>query len=654
MPLNFNQRNAIELINGPCLILAGAGSGKTKVIINKIIYLINYCQCKPGNIIAVTFTNKAAHEIKVRLAKNLNYLQIKKMIISTFHSLGLEIIKKEINALEFDSNFSLFDEKDQMILLKKICNKNIKNNTKLLKKLVFMISFWKNKFLTPLQVQLSAQSNLEKDFGYLYEEYNSYLRKSNILDFDDLICIPTTLLKNNQIIQNRWQKKISYLLVDEYQDTNNSQYELIKMLTNINSNFTLVGDDDQSIYSWRGAKPQNIFLLKEDFPNLKVIKMEQNYRSYGRILKAANKLISNNLHYFKKNLFSTLEYGKKIKVIIGQNEEIEAEKIADKIINQCSDNIIQYKDYAILYRGNYQSQILEKTLLKKNIPYDISSSSSFFSRPEIKDLLSYLRLIVNPNDNYAFIRILNIPHRKIGLTTLNKLEELSIKKNKSLFEISNDIEIKKILRETTIKKIKNFISWVNNIIALSHLKPDDVLDNIINDTKYELWLTKTLKEPKKIQKSINNIYTLSNWLKDMLKGNEFEKPMNLLQIVKKMTLRDVLEKKIKKNQVQKNRVQLMTLHSSKGLEFSSVFIIGMNEGILPNIKSINNDNIEEERRLTYVGMTRAKKELFFTYCQTRIQYGQKLNTLPSRFLFELPQEDLQWDKDIYFHKFYKK
>ncbi|AAM68108.1 DNA helicase Rep [Buchnera aphidicola] len=654
MSLNFNQKNAIELINGPCLILAGAGSGKTKVIINKIIYLINNCQYKPGNIIAVTFTNKAAHEIKVRLAKHLNLLQIKKMIISTFHSLGLEIIKKEINTLKFNSNFSLFDERDQMMLLKKICSKSIKNDTKLLKKLVFMISFWKNKFLTPLQVQLSAQSNLEKDFAFFYKQYTFHLRKSNILDFDDLICIPTSLLKNNQIIQNRWQKKISYLLVDEYQDTNNSQYELIKMLTNVNSNFTLVGDDDQSIYSWRGAKPQNLFLIKKDFPNLKIIKMEQNYRSYGRILKAANKLISNNLHYFKKKLFSNLEYGNKIKVIIGKNEKNEAEKIADKIIHECSNDIMQYKDYAILYRGNYQSQILEKTFLKKNIPYDISTNSSFFSRPEIKDLLSYLRLIVNPDDNHAFIRILNIPHRQIGLTTLNKLEELASKKNKSLFQISNDIEIKKILRERTVKKIKDFIYWIKKIIKLSLLKEDIILDKIINDIKYELWLTKILKEPKKIKTSINNIYTLSNWLKEMLRGNEFEKPMNLLQIVKKMTLRDILEKKIQINEIPKNRVQLMTLHSSKGLEFSSVFIIGMNEGILPNIKSINNDNIEEERRLTYVGMTRARKELFFTYCQTRIQYGQKLYTAPSRFLFELPQEDLQWEKDDYLDAFHTK
>ncbi|CAL4325983.1 DNA helicase Rep [Buchnera aphidicola] len=654
MSLNSTQKYAIEFINGPCLILAGAGSGKTKVIINKIIYLINYCRLNPSNIIAITFTNKAAHEIKIRLSKYLSVLKIKKMIISTFHSLGLEIIKKEIHSLKFNPNFSLFDEKDQLILLKKIVDKKTKKNTKLLKKLIFMISFWKNKFLTPLQVELSAESELEKNFSFFYKKYNIYLRESNILDFDDLICIPTLLLKNNKIIQDRWQKKIFHMLVDEYQDTNNSQYEFIKTLTNINSNFTLVGDDDQSIYSWRGAKPQNLFLLKKDFPNLEIIKMEQNYRSYGRILKAANKLIANNLHYFEKKLFSNLKYGNKIKVLIGKDEENEAEKIANKIIEQCSKNKIKYKDYAILYRGNYQSQILEKILLKNNIPYNISNNSSFFSRPEIKDLISYLRLIINPNDNYAFSRILNTPQRQIGLKTLNKLEVFATEKNISLFESINNVKIKEILKEKTILKIKKFISWIKKTIKLAYFNPHNILDTIINDIKYELWLNKISKDPKKAQKSINNIYTLSSWVKDMLSGNKFEKPMTLLQIITKMTLRDILEKQKKVDEIV-NQVQLMTLHSSKGLEFSSVFIVGMSEGILPNIKSIYDDNIEEERRLAYVGMTRAKKQLFFTYCQNRYKYGQKLQMVPSRFLFELPQEDLQWNQEeIYCDNLYKK
>lgn len=643
MSLNYVQKHAVELINGPCLILAGAGSGKTKVIINKIIYLIKNCQYQPNNIIALTFTNKAAYEIKTRLLEHLNIFEIQRIIISTFHSFGLQIIKKEINFLGLNSNFSLFDKKDQISLLKKITNKKIKNDTKLLKNLIFTISYWKNKFYTPLDVELLSKSSQEKDFAYYYKKYTIHLRESNILDFDDLICIPILLFKKNKIIKHRWQEKITYLLVDEYQDTSNSQYELIKMLTNKRSNFTLVGDDDQSIYSWRGATTQNIFLLKKDFPTLKIIKMEQNYRSYGRILKVANKLISYNPNYFQKKLFSKLKYGNKINIIIAKNEEIEAEKIAQKIICQCSQNKLEYRDYAILYRGNYQSQILEKIFLKRNIPYNISNNSSFFSRPEIKDLLSYLRLIINHNDNYAFSKVLNTPCRRIGITTLNKIEEFAIKKKISFFQVIDDPEIKNFLRISTVNKIKKFISWIKKVTLLSISQPSNILDIIIHDTAYESWLSKNLKESDKIKNSTNNIYMLSNWIKSLIKGNNFEKPMSLLEIITKMTLRDIINNEKPKDS---NQVQLMTLHSSKGLEFSSVFIIGMSEGILPNIKSINENNIEEERRLAYVGITRAKKQLFLTYCETRMQYGQKLYTVPSRFLFELPEEDLHWDQDV--------
>ncbi|CAL4325970.1 ATP-dependent DNA helicase Rep [Buchnera aphidicola (Protaphis terricola)] len=643
MSLNYIQKNAVQLINGPCLILAGAGSGKTKVIINKIIYLIKYCKYKPSNIIALTFTNKAAHEIKTRLLENLNICQIKQIIISTFHSFGLKIIKKEIKYLELNSNFSLFDEKDQIILLKKITS-DIKYDIKSLKTLLFMISLWKNQFYTPKEVQLLAKSNQEKDFAYFYKKYTVHLQKSNILDFDDLICIPTLLFKNNKTIKDRWQKKITYLLIDEYQDTSYSQYEMIKEITNKNSNFTLVGDDDQSIYSWRGAKPQNLLLLKKDFPHLKIIKMEQNYRSYGRILKAANKLISYNSSYLKKKLFSKLKYGNKIKIIIGENEEAEAEKIAQKIIFQCTQEKIKYKNYAILYRGNYQSQILEKIFLKRNIPYNISNNTSFFSHPEIKDLLSYLRLITNHNDNYAFLRIVNTPHRKIGVTTINKIEKFSIERNISFFKAVDNPKIKTVLRNSTINKIKKFTLWVQKMTNLSISEPINILNIIIHDIKYKSWLKKHLKESEKIKKSIKNINTLSDWIKNLLKGSNFEEPLNLLDIVTKMTLRDIINNEKKSEDL--NKVQLMTLHASKGLEFSSVFIIGMSEGTFPNVKSINENNIEEERRLAYVGMTRAKKQLFLTYCQTKIQYGQKLYNIPSRFLFELPKEDLHWDQNI--------
>ncbi|QCI24624.1 DNA helicase Rep [Buchnera aphidicola (Muscaphis stroyani)] len=650
MSLNFAQKNAVKLVTGPCLILAGAGSGKTKVIVNKIIHLIKCCKHKSKNIAAVTFTNKAAHEMKVRLSKNLNFLEIQEMIISTFHALGLRIIKEEINSLKLNSNFSLFDGKDQEKLLKKFFNGIIKNNRKTIKQLMFAISLWKNQFLSPCQVQSLAQTETEKIFADFYKKYEFYLRDSNMLDFDDLICIPTLLLKNNQTVRNRWQKKISYLLVDEYQDTNNSQYEFIKMITTANSNFTLVGDDDQSIYSWRGAQPQNIFILKKDFPTLKTIKMEHNYRSYGRILKIANSLIANNVHFFEKKLFSKLKYGNLIKIIVGDNEENEAEKIVEKIIYQRSKNCIKYKECAILYRGNHQSRILEKILIKKNIPYNISKTSSFFYRPEIKDLLSYLRIIVNPNDNYAFMRIINTPSRQIGLTTLSKLEKFSILKNKSLFQLSENIEIESFLKKNTVNKIKKFILWIKKITKLSHTNPLYLLNYIISDIKYEEWLIKKLKEKNKIQNSINNVYTFNQWFKSMIKGNDFDKPMNISQIVTRMTLQDLIEKNPK--QINDDQVQLMTLHSSKGLEFSLVFMIGMNEGILPSYKSINENKIEEERRLTYVGITRAKKHLFFTYCRKFSQYGQILYTEPSRFLFELPQEDLCWESNFKINKKY--
>ncbi|MCU4137211.1 DNA helicase Rep [Buchnera aphidicola (Sitobion miscanthi)] len=642
MHLNSAQKNAIELTNGPCLILAGAGSGKTKVIVNKIIYLINNCKYNPHNIAAVTFTNKAAYEMRIRLSEYLNTSKIKKMIISTFHSLGLEIIKKEIDTLNFNSNFTLIDETDQKILLKKICKKEISNNVQSLKKLKFMISFWKNKFLSPSKVQSLIKCSEDEYFAYIYKKYKNYLYEFNMLDFDDLICIPTLLLKNNKIIKTRWQKKISYLLVDEYQDTNNSQYELIKMLTNTDSSFTLVGDDDQSIYSWRGANPQNIFLLKKDFPNLKVITMEHNYRSSGRILKVANALISNNTHYLQKKLFSKLQYGNVIEILIGQSEEDEAEKIVKKIISQYSLKNIRYKDCAILYRGNYQSRILEKVLIKENIPYNISEKASFFSRPEIKDLLSYLRVIINPDDNHAFMKIINIPSRQIGLVTLKKLEKWANKSNKSLFQASNDVEIKNFLKAKTIDNIKKFICKIKKFTEWSYSKPSNILDDIIYDLEYEKWLSKILKESNKIKNSINNIHTLSKWFKNMLKGDDFEKPMTLSQIVTRMTIRDIAESNI--TEKKEDQIQLMTLHASKGLEFSSVFIIGMCEGILPNQKSIISNNIEEERRLTYVGITRAKKQLFFTYCCRRTQYGQTLDMLPSRFLFELPKEDLKWNQ----------
>ncbi|HMI77093.1 MAG TPA: DNA helicase Rep [Buchnera sp. (in: enterobacteria)] len=643
MYLNINQTEAVNSIKGPCLILAGAGSGKTKVIISKIIYLINNCGYQSNHIAALTFTNKAAQEMKNRISEQICTTESKKIIISTFHALGMKIIRSELKTLGMKSNFSLFDEQDQIMLLKEISLKYLKENKNSLKTLLSFISNWKSKLLTPMQVLKLVKSKLERIFADCYKKYDNYLRTCNILDFDDLIFLPTLLFKNNLSARIRWQKKIRYLLVDEYQDTNEIQYELIKLLSNSDNNFTLVGDDDQSIYSWRGARPQNILLLKEDYPTLQVIKMEHNYRSSQRILKAANFLIANNPHIFKKNLFSELDYGSKIKVSITENEEHEAKKVVKKIISHHRIHHTTYNDYAILYRSNYQCRILEKILLHNHIPYHISSSFSLLSRPEIKHLISYLRFVVNPNDNNAFLKIINLPSRQIGSVTLNKLTTWAKKNKKSFFDASIDIELKKILTVRSINNLEKFIFWIQSIINLVELTPYDVLDNIVKDIKYEKWIYKNTIDPNIRTCKINNISIFSKWIKDMLKGNQTDTPLNLSQIITKFTLRDVIDNTVDNHDIDK--VQLMTLHASKGLEFPVVFIIGMEEGILPHYSAIA-DNVDEERRLAYVGITRAKKELFFSYCKKRYQYGETLYPQPSRFLFELPQNDLIWTENI--------
>lgn len=649
MFLNINQNQAIRFIQGPCLILAGAGSGKTKVIINKIIYLINQCGYDTKNIAAVTFTNKAAQEMKNRISEHIPLVESNKIIISTFHSLGIKIIRSGIDKLGIKSNFSLCDEHDQMIILKELSIKQLNNDKILLKKLLSFISNCKNKLLNPIQVFKIVKSNLEKKFAKCYKQYDTYLKSYNILDFDDLIFLPTLLLKKNKSIRLHWQKKIRYLLVDEYQDTNEIQYELIKLLSNCNANFTLVGDDDQSIYSWRGARPQNILCLKEDFPKLQVIKMEHNYRSSKRILKVANVLIANNPHIFKKKLFSELENGSKIKIIMTENEEEEAQEIIKKIILHRLLNQTMYKDYAILYRSNYQAKILEKILIQNRVPYHISSNISFLLRPEIKNIIAYLRLIINPNDDNAFLKIVNTPPRKIGLITLKKLTEFAKKKKTSLFYSSFDIEIKKFLTKYTVENLQNFTMWIKNIIDMAEKDPFFILDKIIVDIKYKEWLKSSSDDIKVSNFKIKNIDTLIRWIKQMLTGNNTEKPLNLSKIIEKFILRDIIDSKEHYTHV--NKIQLMTLHAAKGLEFPFVFIIGMEEGILPHHSTVD-DNVDEERRLAYVGITRAKKELSFSYCIKRYQYGMVLYPQPSRFLFELPEQDVLWEKKDK-NKYYK-
>jgi len=643
MRLNPGQQHAVEFVTGPCLVLAGAGSGKTRVITNKIAYLIRECGYQARHIAAVTFTNKASREMKERVAQTLGRKETRGLMISTFHTLGLEIIKREYAALGMKSNFSLFDDQDQLALLKDLTEKWLENDKMLLQQLVSTISNWKNDLLDPAQAAASARSERDKLFAHCYLMYDQHLKSCNVLDFDDLILLPTLLFQRNPKARERWQQRIRYLLVDEYQDTNTSQYELVKLLVGARARFTVVGDDDQSIYSWRGARPQNLVLLKEDFPALQVIKLEQNYRSSGRILKAANILIANNPHVFEKRLFSELGYGTELKVVMANHEDHEAERVAGELIAHHFINKTQYKDYAILYRGNHQSRLFEKMLMQNRIPYRISGGTSFFSRPEIKDLLAYLRVLTNADDDSAFMRIVNTPRREIGPATLQKLGEWAMQRNKSLFTASFDMGLEQTLKGRSLEALQRFTHRLREIAQLAEREPVAAVRDLIHGIDYESWLFETSPSQKAAEMRMKNVNTLFQWMTEMLEGSDLDEPMTLTQVVTRFTLRDMMERG--ESDEEADQVQLMTLHASKGLEFPYVFLVGMEEGLLPHQSSIDENNVDEERRLAYVGITRAQKELTFTLCRERRQYGELIRPEPSRFLLELPQDDLQWETE---------
>ncbi|MEI7368102.1 DNA helicase Rep [Pectobacterium sp. 1950-15] len=643
MRLNPSQQHAVEFVTGPCLVLAGAGSGKTRVITNKIAHLIRQCGYQARHIAAVTFTNKAAREMKERVAQTLGRKETRGLMIATFHTLGLEIIKREYAALGMKSNFSLFDDQDQMALLKELTEQWLENDKVLLQQLISTISNWKNDLIDPAGAAAMARSERDKLFVHCYSLYHEHLRACNVLDFDDLILLPTLLLKQNAEVRERWQNRLRYLLVDEYQDTNTSQYELVKLLVGTRARFTVVGDDDQSIYSWRGARPQNLVLLQQDFPTLDVIKLEQNYRSSGRILKAANILIANNPHVFEKRLFSELGYGDELKVITANNEDHEAERVVGELIAHHFIKKTQYGDYAILYRGNHQSRLFEKMLMQNRIPYRISGGTSFFSRPEIKDLLAYLRVLTNPDDDSAFLRIVNTPKREIGPATMKKLGEWAGQRNKGLFSASFDLGLSQSLTGRGLESLQRFTQWLAEIARLAEREPVAAVRDLIHGLDYESWLYETSPSPKAAEMRMKNVNQLFSWMTEMLEGSELDEPMTLTQVVTRFTLRDMMERGESEEEL--DQVQLMTLHASKGLEFPYVFLVGMEEGLLPHQSSIDEDNVDEERRLAYVGITRAQRELIFTLCKERRQYGELVRPEPSRFLLELPQDDVVWETE---------
>ncbi|MDE1252976.1 DNA helicase Rep [Vibrio aestuarianus] len=644
MKLNPRQDEAVKYVSGPCLVLAGAGSGKTRVITNKIAYLVQQCGYKARNIAAVTFTNKAAREMKERVGQTLGKSESKGLMVSTFHTLGLNIIRREYKFLGLKAGFSLFDDQDQLALLKELTEKQLDGDKDLLRQLLSTISNWKNDMFTPEQAKGFAQGEQQQLFAHCFELYQKQMRAYNALDFDDLILMPVVLLQNNAEVRQRWQNKLRYLLVDEYQDTNTSQYEMVKLLVGERGRLTVVGDDDQSIYSWRGAKPQNLVLLGQDYPNLKLIKLEQNYRSTCRILKAANILIANNPHVYEKTLFSEIPEGEKLKVLIAKNEEHEAERITGELIAHKFLNRTEYRDYAVLYRGNHQSRLIEKYLMQNRVPYKLSGGTSFFARAEIKDIMAYLRVLVNPDDDNAFLRIVNTPKREIGPVTLEKLGGYANMRGKSLYEASFELGLEHHLSGRGLENLRRFTQWLVTISDQAERgNTVEAVRSLVRDIHYEDWLYETSSSPKAAEMRMKNVSDLYSWIVADLEGDNYDQQeKSLKEVVQRLTLRDMMERS--EGEDDSDAVQLMTLHASKGLEFPYVYLMGTEEGILPHQTSIDEDNVEEERRLMYVGITRAQKELTFTMCKERRQYGELIKPTQSRFLDELPFDDVEWEQ----------
>jgi len=639
--LNPRQAEAVAYISGPLLVLAGAGSGKTSVITRKIAYLVQQCGIRAQYICAVTFTNKAAREMKARVASLLKAGEGRGLTVSTFHNLGLNIIRREYAHLGYKPGFSIFDEGDIKALLTDIMQKEYQGDDGL-DEIKNYIGNWKNDLILPDEALEKARTPKEQTAAVVYLHYQRTLKAYNAVDFDDLILMPVKLFQEHPEVLERWRNRIRYMLVDEYQDTNTSQYLLVKMLVQERAQFTVVGDDDQSIYAWRGARPENLMQLKDDFPSLKVVMLEQNYRSTSRILKCANVLIANNPHVFEKQLWSEMGHGDPIRVLRCKNEDGEAERIALEILTLHLKTQRPYADFAILYRGNHQAKLMELKLQHHQIPYRLSGGTSFFARQEVKDVMSYLRLLVNPDDDNAFLRVINVPRREIGSTTLEKLGNYAGSRDRSMYAAADEIGLGEHLDARFTERLGRFKRWMDGVRKnCAGEDPIGALRSMVMDIDYENWIRQNASSDKVADFRMGNVWFLLDALKNILEKDE-DGQMTIEDAIAKLVLRDMLERQ-QEEEEGADGVQMMTLHASKGLEFPYVFIMGMEEEILPHRSSIEADTIEEERRLAYVGITRARQTLAFTYATRRKQYGELIDCTPSRFLDELPPEDLQWE-----------
>ncbi len=643
--LNPRQEEALQHTDGALLVLAGAGSGKTSVITQKIAHLIHRCQIPASRITAMTFTNKAAREMRERVKKLLASEQSKGLTIATFHQFGLQFLRYELAHTPLKANFSIMDNDDSKRLLMELMQRDNMSGAESRDFAVIalkMISDWKNDLVLPEAALATLDDPDEIKFAHLYALYERHLRAYNAVDFDDLIVLPTLILKNNTAVRLKWQSRINYLLVDEYQDTNTAQYELIKLLVGHQPRFTVVGDDDQSIYAWRGAKPENMALLKEDFPSLTVIKLEQNYRSTNRILSAANSVIMNNEHLFDKQLWSQNGHGELIRVLTSPDDMAEAERIAKEIVTHRLRHQNQWEDYAVLYRSNFQSRLLEAELRQLQVPYKLSGGTSFFARSEIKDVMGYLRLILNPDDDSAFLRVINTPKRGVGSATLEKLGLLAQEYSISLLEACHHHALKTALAGRAYKTLSDFYEFIQHYTqALTdNTDPMPLVRQMVIETGYIDYIKDDAKTPQQEKTRLDNIESLYNSIASLLNRADNDDEKTIDAVIRKLLLLDMLEQQQEEENT--NKVNLMTLHAAKGLEFEYVYIIGVEEDILPHRNSIVADSVEEERRLMYVGITRAKQELTLSLASKRRAGKEYKFTEPSRFLKEIDAEFLDY------------
>ncbi|MFZ1574795.1 MAG: UvrD-helicase domain-containing protein [Chromatiaceae bacterium] len=637
--LNPRQLEAVRYVGGPLLVLAGAGSGKTRVIARKIAHLVGECGLAPRHIAAVTFTNKAAREMKARVASALQGREGRGLTISTFHTLGLDILRRDHAHAELRRGFSLFDPQDAEAIIKEHLRGRRQDDALTPAAVQARISAWKNALVEPAEALGHAEDDFEADLASLYADYQRSLHAYNAVDFDDLIRLPARLFAAHPDLLEAWQSRLRYLLVDEYQDTNGAQYELVRRLVGPRGALTVVGDDDQSIYAWRGARPENLARLKEDFPTLKVVMLEQNYRSSGRILGLANALIAHNTHLFEKRLWCEHGEGERPRVITCRDEVNEAERVVSEILHRRFADKANFGDFAILYRGNHQARLFEQALREHDIPYFLSGGTSFFARAEIKDVMAYMRLLANPEDDAAFLRIVNTPRREIGPNTLEKLAGYARERGVPLLRACGELGLGQHLERRPRERLEQFAAWLDTHARHAVSEPVAAVRALVEGMNYAAWLKENASSLPVAERRLENVHDLLNWLDALGKGENEGK--SLQDRVGHLSLMDVLQRQ--EEEEGGDRVALMTLHAAKGLEFPHVMLVGMEEELLPHRASIEDDSIEEERRLAYVGITRAREHLTFTLAKRRKRFGEMVQVQPSRFLEELPESGLDWD-----------